>query len=553
MTSLRQKQVVYGWTKGMVRNGGPASVPHDGIYEAKNVYIDASGAMVVRPGLRKWKTRPLSDPDITYRIGGMATTYQRTAATEAPRILVIGERFADGEVSLEVWAWRVGQRGPTNPVWHQIASGLRPSRLASTASIMEQIIIGYSRSDTPLIWDSRMDHMARPLTSAPDGNLVGNHLGRLVVTGSSSDPSGLYMSAVADVEDFGSSYAAYIDVNSGDGDRIVAIDTSFFGQLIVFKRRSIHKIQGSSSDPATGDPFRRTPISDRIGTIGPGTVARVGNDILFLSDRGIHALSATEKYGDVELANLSGDISDYFLQIPKDDLELARAIYDRSLGLVYFMMPSLTLVFDPIRKAWYEWDVRALAATSVFIDGIGSVVFGMDNEGDIFSLEEDQSFDDIRSGGDYIDGQIEWKISTGELNAGNPTSEKNWRDLRIHFSTTGGGNAEENPDAHFGFTVDREHLASAAREPLPGAPNNTFGFNPYGDIGWGDVPNYWYGIVTERGTATFSLDRYGVALRVHLWPYGPSSTVPIRLMGLEAEYLPVVPTRRLVRSGVAGG
>lgn len=73
-------------------------------------------------------------------------------------------------------------------------------------------------------------------------------------------------------------------VRSGDGDQITGIE-QLYGNLVVFKERSIHRIAVQSSNP----PYSRTDeISNRIGCIAPNTILSHNNDIYFLSWSGFY-------------------------------------------------------------------------------------------------------------------------------------------------------------------------------------------------------------------------------------------------------------------------
>lgn len=73
-------------------------------------------------------------------------------------------------------------------------------------------------------------------------------------------------------------------VRSGDGDKITGIE-QLYGNLLIFKERSIHRIAIQSANP----PYSRTDeISNVIGCIAPNTVIQYNNDIYFLSWSGFY-------------------------------------------------------------------------------------------------------------------------------------------------------------------------------------------------------------------------------------------------------------------------
>lgn len=86
-------------------------------------------------------------------------------------------------------------------------------------------------------------------------------------------------------------------VRSGDGDQITGIE-QLYGNLVVFKERSIHRIAVQSTNP----PYSRTDeISNRIGCIAPNTILSHNNDIYFLSWSGFY------RYNNNVLQKADGD------------------------------------------------------------------------------------------------------------------------------------------------------------------------------------------------------------------------------------------------------
>lgn len=86
-------------------------------------------------------------------------------------------------------------------------------------------------------------------------------------------------------------------VRSGDGDQITGIE-QLYGNLVVFKERSIHRIAVQSTNP----PYSRTDeISNRVGCIAPNTILSHNNDIYFLSWSGFY------RYNNNVLQKADGD------------------------------------------------------------------------------------------------------------------------------------------------------------------------------------------------------------------------------------------------------
>jgi len=77
----------------------------------------------------------------------------------------------------------------------------------------------------------------------------------------------------------------------------------FRDQLIIFTKRSIHKLVGNSISD-----FNLSPITLDIGCTAKETIQEVGGDVMYLSSDGIRLLSATDRIGDFALAVASAPI-----------------------------------------------------------------------------------------------------------------------------------------------------------------------------------------------------------------------------------------------------
>lgn len=559
MPDARKRIRLDGWKRGIVRKGPPSATPADGFWQAKNVYLDDAGAIRLRPGKRRWKTLPLG-PGVqpSHRIPGLVASYQKTVGTEGPRLTVIGERQAVPTIRGQMWAWRAGQRGPDNPNWHQLADNLKVSGQASAVTIQDMLVIGYSRIQPPLMWDSRFSTVARALVTAPDGNIVGNYQDRLLVGGSGTEPNVIALSAPGAFSDFREENgAAFLKVGAGAGDRVVAVDTSFFGEGLIYKTRSLSRLSGTSSDITSGDPLRIKLITDKIGTLGQGTTVRYGDDLFWLSERGVHSLRTTERFGDMETHDLSNDISELYRQIPQDELEEASSVFDPHLGLVYFCMPAQTLVFDPRRPAWYIWDIKWRGAATVYIDGVGTVVFGLDDEGHIFSLEPSRVWDDgaadegIPTG--YVQKRIEPYIESGEISPDDKGFEFNWKAMRIHQDIMGTGRFELGyiTDRDFRYIANKRNPFWAIVEINPFADAGTIGDS----IGWDDAvldQSFFWGL-SERAGQEVEVDKTSTSIRWFLRHEQTSDPIGLRIHRLDLDYLEIAEHQEIVRVGIEEG
>ncbi len=132
----------------------------------------------------------------------------------------------------------------------------------------------------------------------PQGRGAVFHANRMWTWGVNANPSRLYYSSSASIEDWSGIDTGSIDIDVDDGDRIIGV-IPFRKVLFVFKgpnKGSIHIISGSS--PTGADGFSHEIFNRGIPLQSHNSIVQVGNDVLFMSNRGIHSLSAVQDFGN---------------------------------------------------------------------------------------------------------------------------------------------------------------------------------------------------------------------------------------------------------------
>ena len=132
---------------------------------------------------------------------------------------------------------------------------------------------------------------------------------RTFLAGNPAAPHRLYR--CDDVDDPESGYVNYLDIDAGagGGDEDPVGITALFPQwrdyMVVSKRNSLYIVYYTAD--ATF-PYGYRPMDASHGCIEHNTVVAVPNDIIYVSERGVHSLAATDKYGDTEAAFLSANL-----------------------------------------------------------------------------------------------------------------------------------------------------------------------------------------------------------------------------------------------------
>ena len=220
----------------------------------------------------------------------------------------------------------------------------------------------------------------------PEGSIVTTHLARLWMN-DKTDIDRLHYSPTSDPETWnglGDSGAIDIGIGDGDTDGITAF-APYKGDLIVFKRNRIYRVIGN-----TPETFQIVKISDSIGCVGPNALADIdGNDLVFISDRGIHSIAATDTFGDFKQNFLSADIQTSFNDdwsktrrpfiqaryLPNQNV-VALAVTDESINST----TNLMMWFYHIEaRAWFRWpDVSCEALAVVEDDDQSRLYLGTD-------------------------------------------------------------------------------------------------------------------------------------------------------------------------------
>jgi hypothetical protein len=162
----------------------------------------------------------------------------------------------------------------------------------------------------PLKWTGSGD--VATYTNAPNGRGAVFHNGRVWIWGTLAFPSRIYYSASNNIEDFSGLDAGALDLDIGDGDRIIGA-ASYKDALIVFKgpnKGKIYVIHGTA--PTGGDAYRKNILVRDIALQSHNSIVPVGDDLWFMSDQAIHSLQATEAYGNFKGAFLTRHLRKFF-------------------------------------------------------------------------------------------------------------------------------------------------------------------------------------------------------------------------------------------------
>jgi len=206
----------------------------------------------------------------------------------------------------------------------------------------------------------------------PNASIVRSHLGRLW-TNDRDNPDRIHFSETNNpLKWIGAGDSGALDIGIGDGDPegITAIFPSFKGSLFVAKRNRLYRITGFT--PLT---FQVTLISNSIGCTSHNAVAIIDqDDIYWLSDRGVHSLAATEKFGDFEGGFVSKKIQRTFNEtFNRSQFQKAFMSYLPELNSLALTISEGTesshndlYLYNKEQQAWYRWpDISCTSLATV--------------------------------------------------------------------------------------------------------------------------------------------------------------------------------------------
>jgi len=186
-----------------------------------------------------------------------------------------------------------------------------------------------------------------------------------------TNPTRLTISAEDNPEDYTTANdRALIEIDTKDGGILTDMVSLTNGDAILFKDRSVHRLQGSGFTS-----WVRLPLTKSSGCLSRAGACTAGLEVFWPNEEGIIALATVIEYGDYLPARISDAIEDYFqpgssLALSFAALNLAVGVYDRHNRRLMFAFDSnadskndLLLVYDLTAHAWSVWPTRVGTTT----------------------------------------------------------------------------------------------------------------------------------------------------------------------------------------------
>lgn len=325
--------------------------------------------------------------------------------------------------------------------------------------------------DSPIVFDGTGSTYAALGGSPPDFAFATTHLNR-IWTNDKDNPDRLHYSATGDHEKWnGADDSGALDliVNDGDSTGITGI-FSWRGQLFVGKSHSWYRITGFT--PAT---FKIERISSGVGIESHNSIVAIDDtDVFHVSSRGVHAASATMKYGDVETSFISANIQENFntsstsSSFNSNRLAYTQTAYIPRLNAVVFTFSEKTenqnvmFVYHTLSQQWFRWpDVSCEALCSVR-DGSRDVLFVGTADGRILELKDPTSNET-----EYTGLGAGFRATTGQVYPDNdPQKFKVFKTLTVYLKPQNKSDLTVNYQVDYGKTHGELIQAGASGDLL---------------------------------------------------------------------------------------
>jgi hypothetical protein len=246
-------------------------------------------------------------------------------------------------------------------------------------AVYGDLLICCNGADTPKSWDGTTFQALASGGLAPPatGKVVVTHGNRVFMT-DATNKSTLYYSRLNNAIDWSNAspgIGGNIDIALKDSSMLTTLVPSI-NELILLKGLRPYRLQGTSPESFTIDDV--VPTAGSISCVSTQAATFAVNDIWYLSEQGLHTLSTTDRFGDLEEGFKSKLIEPYFRPgtsqtISLNNLDATSVIhYDPNYNRVYVAVDTdndakndLVLCYDVGEDAWSTWPYETTTGASV--------------------------------------------------------------------------------------------------------------------------------------------------------------------------------------------
>lgn len=287
-----------------------------------------------------------------------------------------------------------------------------PLTSASIATFANKAIIAVSGTNNVMRYWAGSGSLADVPGTPPKASFVRVHQGRILCN-DKANPDLLHYSPVGDYTLWnGSGDSGAIPIGEGDGDPegITGISPTFKGDLFIGKKTNIRRMTGPSPEE-----WQFSLISDGLGFVSHQAICAVDqDDLVFVSDKGIHSIAATMAFGDFADKYLSAKIQPTFRDnLTRSRLKYAKAVYLNNHNTVFFAFTessslgrtltsssvnNAVYAFHVPKQAWYRWPDMPCEALMVANDSDEKRLYLGSHKGTLAKGSNGLNYDIVNAG-----------------------------------------------------------------------------------------------------------------------------------------------------------
>jgi len=314
----------------------------------------------------------------------------------------------------------------TGSITSRVGTSVKVNSLVFNNSL---VIFNTRTGNVPIKWSgSTQSDLA---ATAPDASMGAIWLSRIWCNNKAS-PHRIEYSATGSLSDWGgTSDSGAIDIRPGDGDPdgITGI-FPFKGSLFVSKRTKLYRITGDSPEN-----FVVTEVSTALGIENHSSICPVDQqDIFYVSNKGVHNLTTTANFGDLEGSFVSSKIQPSFNDWEPSRLAYTQATYLPGINSIAFSVAETQTtrqdtvwLYNTQLKEWYRWpEISAQCVATALMSNKLRMLIGTQS-GKIIRVNNNTYTD-------YGTTAIRYRIKTGIIYPDNsPISLKAFKRLILFF------------------------------------------------------------------------------------------------------------------------
>src|SRR3990167_5444971 len=375
----------YPPVKGLNKSVNPLLLTLNDLSNADDIFYSTDLERAQRPGQGAFtvssEINSQSSPQVTF----LNDFWYRSGSAQTQRVVKYSANFVEADTGGDgVFA---NITGPTALTINDRVTG---------DNLANRLILGFENAVPQTSTGGALSDLGG---SPPNGSIIRKHINRLFISGIDATPHDIFFSNAFQPTVWSGRGTGSLSVDPDDSDPVgvTALFPSFRGEEYVGKRNSLYQITGNN-------PFNYQiiPITSGIGAIEHNAVCQIQNDMLFVSDRGIHSLVATlqGKVADTDLLSFP------VRKLWEDEINLNQSKrfwlrYIRSLNSILFLYPAgnstyctHALGLNLYTGGWFRWPNVNISSIAEIVDSNRRIVLVGRNDGIVAELD-DRFYSDI--------------------------------------------------------------------------------------------------------------------------------------------------------------